>query len=40
MKYPSEFEAWEIMLKKHTDTGSHLIIQRTIQKTVKMGYKW
>ena len=28
------------MLKAHTDTGSHLTIQRTIQKIVEIGYKW
>ena len=33
-------EAREIMLKAHTGTGSHLTIQRTIQKIVEMGYKW
>ena len=37
--YPREFEAREIMLKVHTDTGSHLLIQRTIQKIMEMGYK-
>ena len=40
MRYPREFEAREIMLKAHTDTGSHLTIHRTIQKIVEMGYKW
>ena len=40
MKYPREFEAKEIMLKAHTNTGSHLTIQRTIQKIMKIGYKW
>ena len=39
MRYPREFEAREIMLKAHTDTGSHLTIQRTFQKIVEMGYK-
>ena len=28
------------MLKAHTETGSHLKIQRTIQKIVEMVYKW
>ena len=37
MRYPREFEAREIMLKTHTDTGSHLTIQITIQKIVEMG---
>ena len=40
MRYPREFKAREIMLKAHTDTGSHLTIQRTIQKIVEKGYKW
>ena len=40
MRYPREFEAREIILKAHTDTGSHLSIQRTIQKIVEMGNKW
>ena len=40
MWFPREFETREIMLKAHTDTGSHLTIQRTIQKIVEMGYKW
>ena len=38
MRYPREFEAREIMLKVHTDTGFHLTIQRTTQKIVDMGY--
>ena len=32
MKYFREFEAREIMLKAHSNTGSHLTIQRTIQR--------
>ena len=40
MRYPREFEAREIMLKAHTDSEYHLTIQRTIQRIVKMGYKW
>ena len=37
VRYPREFEAREIMLKAHINTGSHLTIQRTIQKIVEMG---
>ena len=31
MKYPREFEEWDIILKAHTNTGSYLAIQ--IQQT-------
>ena len=40
MRYQREFENREIMLKAHTDSESHLTIQRTIQRIVKIGYKW
>ena len=32
MRYPREFEARGIILKAYTNTGSHLTIQRTIQR--------
>ena len=32
MKYFREFEGREIMLEAHSNTGSHLTIQRTIQR--------
>ena len=40
MRYPREFEVREIMLKANTHSGSHLTIQRTIQKIMEIGYKW
>ena len=51
MRYPWEFEAREIMLKSHSDNGSHLTIQKKLFKTSckwdkmandmrQMFYKW
>ena len=37
MRYTREFESRDITLKAHTDSGSHLTIQRTIQKIMEMG---
>ena len=39
MRYPRGLEIREIVLKAHTDTRSHLTIQGTICKVVKMRYK-
>ena len=36
MKYPREFEVREIMLKAHTDTGSHL----KFKELFKRKWKW
>ena len=40
MKYPREIEAREIILKTHTDTGCHLIINKIIQKNSINRIKW
>ena len=32
MRYPRVFESSGIMLKAHKETGSHITIQRNIQK--------
>ena len=44
MRYPREFEAREIMLKAHTDTGSHLKNSKNYLKDSRKldinGIKW